>query len=70
MQMKLNAKQLRNSLLVKSLKNKTKNETTKNEIYIILDNIVDTYNIGAIFRLADAVATKKAYPWGKMDYSS
>lgn len=31
----------------------------KNEIYIILDNILDTYNIGAIFRLADAVAAKK-----------
>ncbi len=57
--MKLNAKQLRNSLFAKSLKKKTKNETTKNEIYIVLDNILDTYNIGAIFRLADAIAAKK-----------
>lgn len=31
----------------------------KNPIYIILDNVLDTYNIGAIFRLADAVAAEK-----------
>lgn len=28
----------------------------KNPVYIILDNVLDTYNIGAIFRLAEAVA--------------
>lgn len=33
----------------------------KNRIYIIVDNVLDTYNIGAIFRLADAVAAKKVY---------
>lgn len=33
----------------------------KNEIYIILDNVLDTYNIGSIFRLADAVAAKRIY---------
>jgi len=31
----------------------------KNPIYIILDNVLDTYNIGAVFRLADAVAAEK-----------
>lgn len=31
----------------------------KNPIYIILDNVLDTYNIGSIFRLADAVAAEK-----------
>ena len=31
----------------------------KNPIYIILDNVLDTYNIGAIFRLADAVSAEK-----------
>ena len=31
----------------------------KNPIYIILDNVLDTYNIGAIFRLADAVAAER-----------
>lgn len=34
-------------------------EVNKNEIYIILDNVLDTYNVGAVFRLADATATKK-----------
>src|SRR6185369_13323277 len=31
----------------------------KNPIYIVLDNVLDTYNIGAVFRLADAVAAEK-----------
>lgn len=34
---------------------------TRQEIYIILDDILDTYNIGSIFRLADAVGCKKIY---------
>lgn len=41
-----------------------KPEIAKQEIYIILDNILDTYNIGSIFRLADAVAAKKVYLCG------
>lgn len=28
----------------------------RNPIYIICDNVLDTYNVGSIFRLADAVA--------------
>lgn len=36
-------------------------DLSKNSIYIIVDNVLDTYNIGAIFRLADAVACKKFY---------
>lgn len=28
-------------------------------IYLILDNVLDTYNIGGLFRLADAVAAEK-----------
>lgn len=31
----------------------------KNPIYIILDDVLDTYNIGSVFRLADAVAAEK-----------
>ena len=53
--MKLAAKQLRVS-------NPTPEEFAKikkNPIYIVLDNVLDTYNIGAIFRLADAVAAEK-----------
>lgn len=33
----------------------------KNPIYIIVDNVLDTYNIGAIFRIADAVAAEKVF---------
>lgn len=31
----------------------------RNPVYIIVDNVLDTYNVGAIFRLADAVAVEK-----------
>ncbi|HVZ58936.1 MAG TPA: TrmH family RNA methyltransferase, partial [Patescibacteria group bacterium] len=31
----------------------------KNPVYIIVDNVLDTYNVGSIFRLADAVAAEK-----------
>ncbi|MBI5019466.1 TrmH family RNA methyltransferase [Candidatus Gottesmanbacteria bacterium] len=31
----------------------------KNRITIICDNVLDTYNVGSIFRLADAVAAEK-----------
>lgn len=37
----------------------------RRNIYIICDNILDTYNIGSIFRLADAVAAKKVFLCGK-----
>jgi len=36
----------------------------KNPITIVLDNVLDTYNIGSIFRLADAVAVEKVYLCG------
>lgn len=52
--MKLNAKQLRKGQGVG-----IKHPQKRNDIYIILDNVLDTYNIGAIFRLTDAVAAKK-----------
>lgn len=39
-------------------------EVVRNNIYIILDNVLDTYNVGAVFRLADAVAAKKIYLCG------
>lgn len=52
---KLNAKELRtlpvNEEAAKSIK--------KHPITIILDNVLDTYNVGSIFRLADAVAAEK-----------
>lgn len=53
--LKLNAKELRTTEadpdIAKSIK--------KNPVTIILDNVLDTYNVGSIFRLADAVAAEK-----------
>ena len=34
-------------------------------LYIILENVLDTYNIGGFFRLADAVAVEKIYLCGE-----
>lgn len=42
-------------------------EIKRNEIYIILDSILDTYNVGAIFRLADAVGAKKVFLCGSTE---
>jgi len=40
----------------------------RNPIYLVLDRVIDTYNIGSLFRLADAVATEKVYICGKTEY--
>lgn len=53
--MKLDAKQLR----VTKPSQGQMEEIQRNNIWIILDNVLDTYNIGSIFRLADAVAAKE-----------
>lgn len=44
-----------------------KKQIKKNPVYIILDNVLDTYNIGAIFRLADAVAAEKVILCGQSE---
>lgn len=54
--MKLNAKELRS---LQSSDYRLQTVDKKNEIYIILDNVLDTYNIGSVFRLAEATAAKK-----------
>jgi len=59
---KLNAKQLR-----KGKGGRGKDKVKKQEIYIVLDNVLDTYNIGSVFRLADAVAAKKVYLCGQTE---
>lgn len=61
---KLNAKQLRKT-------EPTKEELAvvkRNPIYLVLDQIIDTYNIGSLFRLADAIAVEKMYLCGEMEY--
>lgn len=37
----------------------------KHDIVVILDDVLDTYNIGSIFRLADAVAARKVLLCGQ-----
>ncbi|MBP6942637.1 MAG: TrmH family RNA methyltransferase [Candidatus Buchananbacteria bacterium] len=37
----------------------------RREVYVILDDIIDTYNVGAMFRLADATGIKKMYLCGQ-----
>ncbi len=61
--MKLNAKQLRASRPTSAAFKRIK----RRDIYIICDNVLDTYNIGSIFRLADAVAAKKIYLCGQTE---
>jgi tRNA G18 (ribose-2'-O)-methylase SpoU len=61
---KLNAKQLRISQPSESDLKKIK----RNPIYLVLDEVLDTYNIGSMFRLADAVAMEKVYLCGNMEY--
>ena len=58
--MKLNSSKLRSSKPGELGSVKIK----KKDIYIILDNILDTYNVGAVFRLVDAVAAKKIFLCG------
>ncbi|KKR11904.1 MAG: tRNA/rRNA methyltransferase [Candidatus Woesebacteria bacterium GW2011_GWA1_39_21] len=62
--MKLNSKQLR----VSSPSNEDIKNLKRNPIYLILDNVLDTYNIGSLFRLADATGVAKVYLCGRMEY--
>ncbi len=40
----------------------------RNPIYLILDEVIDTYNIGSLFRLADAIGAEKVFLCGNMEY--
>lgn len=62
-------KKLKPSVLRKT--KPTKKDLTqikRNPIYLILDEVIDTYNIGSLFRLADAVGVTKMYLCGNMEY--
>lgn len=61
---KLNAKQLR----ISEPKPEELKVIKRNPIYLILDRITDTYNIGSLFRLADAIGAKRMYLCGDMEY--
>ncbi|OQY68251.1 hypothetical protein B6D29_01005 [Microgenomates bacterium UTCPR1] len=60
--MKLSARQLR-EIGEEDLKSGI-NAIKRRPLYFILDNIYDTYNIGGLFRLADALAITKLYICG------
>lgn len=59
---KLNSHQLRRSRVGES--KKLQQAIKRQPIVLVLDNVLDTYNIGCFFRLADAIATKKIYLCG------
>ena len=61
---RMNSKQLRKIKPVNGEEKLIK----RNPIYFVLDNVWDTYNIGSIFRLADAVAAEKVYICGESEY--
>src|SRR3990167_315250 len=60
---KLGEKELRKSRPSRTVLGKIK----RREIYIICDNILDTYNIGSIFRVADAVSAQKIFLCGSTE---
>lgn len=59
--MRLNARELRDLPESASL------EIKRQPIYLILDNVYDTYNVGGLFRLADALAFEKIYLCGQTE---
>ena len=61
-ELKLNSHQLRSSnRLVAQVQQK---KVKRNPIVLVLDNVLDTYNIGSFFRLADAIGAEKIYLCG------
>jgi len=40
----------------------------RNQIYLVLDRVIDTYNIGSLFRLSDAIAAEKMFICGDSEY--
>lgn len=63
--MKLNAKELRD-VKEEDISEKLK-LIKRRPVYFILENVYDTYNIGGLFRLADALAIEKMYICGESE---
>jgi tRNA G18 (ribose-2'-O)-methylase SpoU len=59
---KLNSHQIRQSR--EGDAKKMQSQIKRNPIVLVLDNVLDTYNIGSFFRLADAIAAEKIYLCG------
>ncbi len=62
MKTKLNSHQIRKSR--EEVAYKLQDQIKRNPIVLVLDNVLDTYNIGSFFRLADALAATKIYLCG------
>lgn len=60
--MKLNSHQIRASKIGES--QKLQKDIKRNPLVLVLDNVLDTYNIGSFFRLADALGAQKIYLCG------
>ena len=60
--MKLNSHQLRASKPEEGSHHQK--NIKRNPIVLVLDNVLDTYNIGSFFRFADAIAAEKIYLCG------
>ena len=63
--MKLNAQELR-TVEEKDVVEAAKN-LKRNPIYLVLEGVYDTYNVGGLFRLADGLAVQKIYLCGKTE---
>lgn len=64
-QMKLNARELR---VADEQEVQEKLKTMKRHpFYLILENVYDTYNVGGLFRLADALGVEKMYLCGQTE---
>lgn len=63
--MKLNARQLRE--IQDSEVRDAALKIERHPIYFILENVYDTYNVGGLFRLADAIGVTKMYLCGEME---
>jgi tRNA G18 (ribose-2'-O)-methylase SpoU len=59
---RLNSHQLRKSRVGES--SKLQKLIKRNPIVLVLDNVLDTYNIGSFFRLGDALGVEKLYLCG------
>lgn len=62
MSQKLNSHQIRKSHPASAGKNQK--NIKRHPLVLVLDNVVDTYNVGTFFRLADALAAEKIYLCG------
>jgi len=60
--MSLNSHELRKTKIIHAKKHK--DNLKRNPIVLVLDEVLDTYNIGSFFRLADAIGAQKLYLCG------